>query len=365
MNIPFLDLETLHQSILEEMKEKFEEVVSSNQLILGPELAAFEKEFAEYCGVSHAVGVSDGLEALIMLLEAHGIGEGDEVIVPSNTFIATWLAVTACKAIPVPVEPDLATYNITADTVAKAITTKTKAIIAVHLFGQPADIEKLEELANSTGVLVFEDAAQAHGAKTQSGRTVGSFGSGAAFSFYPGKNLGALGDGGAITTNSAEVADFVRRRRNYGSIEKYVHEIPGRNSRLDELQAAFLRVKLMRLNGWNERRRSIAAYYLDTINTDEVVLPQKPMGHVPVHHLFVVCARERDRLQSFLHERGVGTGVHYPVPPHKQMCYKEYASIHLPIAERLSQQMLSIPIGPTMSDAQVAYVAETINSFKP
>jgi dTDP-4-amino-4,6-dideoxygalactose transaminase len=363
--IPFLDLNAINSRDREEFKSAFERVLDSGWVILGNETNQFESEFAAYCGASYAIGVANGLDALILVLRAWGISQGDEVIVPSNTFIATWLAVSAVGATIVPVEPDPATYNITAKAVEAAITSKTKAVVPVHLYGQPADMLAINAVARSFGLKVLEDAAQAHGA-TIGDQRVGSFGDAAAFSFYPGKNLGALGDGGAITTSDPELADQLRKLRNYGSKEKYRHEVTGVNSRLDEMQAAFLRIKLRRLDSDNERRREIANLYGKGLaGLSKVHLPLVAPDCAPVWHLYVIRHHNREMLADRLAVKGVFTGIHYPTPPHIQGAYQNLKIMPgtLPISEALHRTALSLPMGPTMSDDDAHTVIEKIREL--
>lgn len=360
--IPFLDLGRLHQSIREPLNEAYHRVVDSGWFIMGPELEAFEAEFATYCEVKYCIGVGNGLEALHLLLRAYGIGPGDEVIVPSNTFIATWLAVSECGATPVPVEPDIDTHNIDAAALGNAITSRTRAIIPVHLYGQPADMDPIVELATKHNLVVIEDAAQAQGARYK-GRRVGSLGSAAATSFYPGKNLGALGDGGAILTNDFAIAEKVRQLRNYGSKIKYQHDVAGYNSRLDEMQAAFLRVKLTVLDEWNLLRREIASSYSTLLAEADINLPAVPRFAEPVWHLYVIRSKQREELKKFLEQQGVGTVIHYPIPPHRQRCYLSYSDYHLPIAESLAKDVLSLPMSPNVTLEEVKFVAQCIHGF--
>jgi dTDP-4-amino-4,6-dideoxygalactose transaminase len=362
VKVPFLSLQNLNQRYKTDLHEAFVRVVESGRFILGSELEAFENEFAAYSEVTHCVGVANGLEAIELLLAAYGIGPGDEVIVPSNTFIATWLAVSRSGAKPIAVEPDPQTHNLCTGVIESVITAKTAAIIPVHLYGQPADMDAVNLIAKKHQLLVIEDAAQAQGARYK-GRSTGGLGHAAATSFYPGKNLGALGDGGAILTNDADIASKVRYLRNYGSAEKYRHEIMGYNSRLDELQAAFLRVKLHGLQEENKRRREVAALYLAGLDGSSVQLPFVPQWAEPVWHLFVVQSKERDRLQSHLASGGVETLIHYPVPPHKQLCYKECSALHLPIAEQLAREVLSLPINSAMTDDEVKCVIDCMRDF--
>lgn len=361
MNVPFLDLKAPHDELRVELRQAFERVLDSGWYILGNEVKQFEQEFTEYCEAKYCVGVGNGLEALHLILRAYGIGEGDEVIVPSNTYIATWLAASYAGATPVPVEPDENSYNINPARIEAAITTQTKAIIAVHLYGQPADMDAINAIAKKHNLKVIEDAAQAHGALYK-GRRVGSLGDAAGFSFYPGKNLGALGDGGAVTTNDADLADKVRVLSNYGSRVKYQHEVKGFNSRLDELQAAFLREKLKPLDAWNERRAKIAKQYLDCLSHQELILPYVPDWCNPAWHVFTIRHPRRDQLQLALGDAGIGTLVHYPRPPHLQLAYQDngWAKGSFPIAEQMANELLSLPMGPHISAVQVDYVCKIL-----
>ena len=357
MTIPFLDLKAAHSELLPELKSAFQRVAESGSYILGRELEAFENEFADYCGASHCIGVGNGLDALHLILRAYGIGEGDEVIVPSNTYIATWLAVTYAGATPVPVEPDLATYNIDAQQIRRAITSRTKAIMVVHLYGQPADMDEVNSIAQQHELRVIEDAAQAHGARYK-GVRAGNLADAAGFSFYPGKNLGALGDAGAITTNDGELARKIRALRNYGSEVKYQNTVKGINSRLDELQAALLRVKLKYLDQWNSLRSNAAKMYLDSLAYCDLTLPMVPEWAEPVWHLFVVRSAQRNLLQERLHAAEIDTMIHYPIPPHLQMAYADagYKEGNLPIAERIHDEVLSLPIFPLIAKQDIVNV---------
>jgi len=314
IHIPFLSLKAANDEIRSDLHCAFDRVLKSGNFILGDEVANFESEFSEYCGVKHCVGVGNGLDALHLILKAYDIGPGDEVLVPANTFIATWLAVSYVGAIPIPIEPDIGTYNIDISRLEKLITPQTKAIIAVHLYGQPADMDSINEVADRYSLKVIEDAAQAHGSLYKD-RKVGSLGDVSAFSFYPGKNLGALGDGGAITTNNLELAKKVRALSNYGSQIKYQHEFKGLNSRLDELQAAFLREKLKKLNKWNSHRKILASEYLKQLKGLNVILPHIPEWADPVWHLFVIRTMHRDAFLKKLMESGIAASIHYPTPP--------------------------------------------------
>jgi dTDP-4-amino-4,6-dideoxygalactose transaminase len=360
MKVPFLDLKTPHRELQDELASTIQRVMQSGWFVMGPELEAFETEFAEYCNVKHCIGVSNGLEALHLVLRAYDIAPGDEVIVPSNTFIATWLAVTQCGAVPVPVEPDIITHNINPALISAAITERTRAIMPVHLYGQPADMDPINDIAAKHGLIVIEDAAQAQGARYK-GRRAGSLGHAAGTSFYPGKNLGALGDGGAVLTNDQAIADKVRRLRNYGSDVKYQHDVLGYNSRLDELQAALLRVKLKKLDEWNSRRSDIAKTYLQELTRCEIILPEVPSYADPVWHLFVVRSAKRAELQVQLKERHVDTMIHYPIPPHQQQCYGDRVWGVLPLSESLAREVLSIPLHPFMSEDDVAHVVRSLH----
>ena len=365
MNVPFLDVGATYRELRTAHDAAYQRVMDSGWVLLGRELEAFEAEFAAYCGVPHCVGVANGLDALHLVLRAWDIGPGDEVIVPSNTYIATWLAVSMVGATPVPVEPDPGTFNLDPVRLAAALTPRTRAIIPVHLYGQAADMESIMALATAHGLRVLEDNAQAQGARVQ-GRITGGLGHAAGNSFYPGKNLGAFGDGGAVTTHDAELADRVRLLRNYGSRKKYFNEVAGVNSRLDELQAAFLRVKLPHLDDWNSRRRAVAALYQrELAGLPGLCLPVVPPGHEPAWHLYVVRHPRRDALQARLQSAGVGTLVHYPVPPHLSGAYAVagWQRGSFPLAEQLAEEVLSLPIGPHCSLDQAAHVATAVREF--
>ena len=352
MTIQFLDLNSPYLELKEELDSAYQRVMESGWYILGKEVEAFESEFAAYCETNYCIGVANGLDALHLIVRAYGIGPGDEVIVPANTYIATWLAVTHAGATPVPVEPDEGTYNIDPTRIEAAITPRTKAIMVVHLYGQTADMDQINAIARKHGLKVIEDCAQAHGARYK-GRRVGSLGDAAGFSFYPGKNLGAIGDGGAVTTNDPELAERIRVLRNYGSQTKYHNEVVGFNSRLDELQAALLRVKLTKLDEWNERRRHVAAKYMQGLSgQQQLTLPHVPEWAEPVWHLFVVRHAQRDSLQKSLSEVGIGTMIHYPIPPHLQPAYAELklGESDLAISELMAKEVLSLPMGPHLDD---------------
>ena len=358
--IPFLDLGAAYRELQPQIDEAVSRVLSSGYYILGPEVDAFESEFASYCEANHTIGLANGLDALHLALRAMDVGPGDEVIVPSNTYIATWLAVSQCGATPVPVEPDERTYNIDPSLIEAAITSRTKVILPVHLYGQPADMDPILAIARKHGLRVLEDGAQAHGARYK-GQRIGSHGDAVAWSFYPGKNLGALGDGGAVTTNDPELADRIRVLRNYGSREKYVNEVQGYNSRLDPIQAAVLRVKLAHLDEWNARRAGVARTYLEGLSDSGLTLPHVPDWAEPAWHLFVVRHPQRDALQQRLSKAGVGSLIHYPIPPHRQAAYAEaaFATKAFPIASRMADEVLSLPMGPhlPMNDVDQAITA--------
>ena len=347
MNIPFLDLGAAYRELQSDIDAAVARSLASGWYIGGPEVEAFEQEFATYTETQHCIGVANGLDALHLALRAMDVGPGDEVIVPSNTYIATWLAVSQCGATPVPVEPDAGTFNINPALIEAAITPRTKVIMPVHLYGQPADMDPILVIARKHGLRVLEDGAQAHGARYK-GLPLGAHGNAVAWSFYPGKNLGAMGDGGAVTTNDLQIADRIRVLRNYGSRVKYVNEVQGYNSRLDPLQAAILRVKLAKLDEWNARRSAIAQRYQQTLGNCGLTLPHVPEWAEPVWHLYVVQYPQRDALQKALADNGVGSLIHYPIPPHLQQAYAQAGLGRgaFPLAERMADQVLSLPMGP-------------------
>lgn len=359
--IPFLNLTAPYLELKQELDAAYQRVMESGWYIFGKEVEAFEAKFATYCEVEHCISVGNGLDALHLILRALDIGSGNEVIVPANTYIATWLAVSYAGATPVPVEPDEKTYNINPERIEAAITNRTKAIMPVHLYGQPADMDAINQIAQQHGLKVIEDAAQAHGARYK-GRRTGSLGDAAGFSFYPAKNLGALGDGGAVTTNNADLADKIRLLRNYGSRIKYSNEFKGFNSRLDELQAAFLNVKLTKLDEWNTYRNQVAKKYLKKVNISNLTLPFVPTQTEPAWHLFVVRYPKRQELEQHLNQAGISTLVHYPVPPHLSNAYIKdgYQIGDFPITEQLSKEVLSVPIGPHMTNEEVTRVIEVL-----
>ncbi|PHS74801.1 MAG: erythromycin biosynthesis sensory transduction protein eryC1 [Porticoccus sp.] len=363
MRVPFLDLKKQNQLIREELDAAYTRVMDSGWFVTGKELEAFEQEFAAYSNTKYCIGVGNGLDALQLLLRAHGVGQNDEVIVPSNTFIATWLAVSQTGAKPIPVEPDITTHNINPVLIENAITSRTRAIMPVHLYGQPADMDSINSIADKHGLIVIEDAAQSQGALYK-GRPSGSLGHAAGTSFYPGKNLGAYGDGGAVLTNDASIAEKVMQLRNYGSKVKYQHDIAGFNCRLDEMQAAFLRAKLRLLEQWNQRRKEVATLYTELLGgIEEITLPWINEGSESVWHLYVIRSKQRDALKEYLSSHGIDTVIHYPIPPHKQECYRGQYTESLQIAEQLAGEVLSLPMSPVLSDEEVHYVASAIRSF--
>lgn len=365
MNIPFLDLGAAYRELQTEIDAAVARSLASGYYIGGPEVDAFEAEFASYCGATYAVGVANGLDALHLALRAMDVGPGDEVIVPSNTYIATWLAVSQCGATPVPVEPDARTYNIDPALIEAAITPRTKVILPVHLYGQPADMDPILAIARKHGLKVLEDGAQAHGARYK-GQRLGAHGDAVAWSFYPGKNLGAMGDGGAVTTNDPQMADRIRVLRNYGSRVRYVNEVQGYNSRLDPLQAAILRVKLEHLDEWNARRRAVAQLYQDGFSGSGLTLPHVPEWAEPVWHLYVVQHSQRDALHKMLADNEVGSLIHYPIPPHLQQAYAEsgWEKGRFPLAEHMADHVLSLPIGPSLETQQAEAVRRVVNQFR-
>lgn len=366
MNISYLKLETVHNPIKKELEEKFFQVLNKEWFIQGNECSEFENSFAKYCGTQYCVGVGNGLDAIRVILQAYEIGQGDEVIVPANTFIATVLAVSYVGATPVLVDADYDTYNIDVTKIEEKITNKTKAIIAVHLYGRAVEMDAIYMLARKYNLKVIEDAAQAHGS-VYKGKHTGNLGDAAAFSFYPGKNLGALGDGGAVTTNDKELADKVRAICNYGSYKKYDHQLKGCNSRLDEMQAAFLGVKLHHLDEWNAERREIAAFYNQNIINKKFVLPtiyeEKRESHV--FHIYPVLCGNREKLVDYLEEKGIHTNIHYPIPIPLQGAYKDekWDIKEFPVTEKICAQEVSIPLYPGMTEEEIQYIVECLNNY--
>ena len=363
--IPFLDVKATYLELREELDQAYHRVMDSGWFILGQEVTHFEAEFAASCGASQCIGVANGLDALVLILRGYGIGAGDEVIVPSNTYIATWLAISEAGATPIPVEPDPRTYNLDPARIEAAVTPRTRAILPVHLYGQTADMDPILDVARRHGLKVIEDAAQAQGARYKD-RPAGSLGDAAGFSLYPGKNLGAFGDAGAITTSDADLAARIRLLRNYGSRVKYDHEVKGVNSRLDELQSAFLRVKLTRLDAWNARRLAVARLYDEGLaGLPDLVLPHVPAWAAPVFHIYVVRHPQRDALQKHLAAAGIGTLIHYPTPPHLSGAYREGFPdpTAFPIAARLGAEMLSLPMGPHLGEDNARAVVGAVAEF--
>lgn len=367
VNVPFLDLRQVNDAYAEEIKAEMAAVVDAGWYIRGAACNRFENQFAKYCCTTHCVGVGNGLDALTLVLlawrELGVVGAGDEVIVPANTFIASVLAIVQAGLTPVLVEPDERTFNLDPQRIEAHLTSATRVVIPVHLYGQCAEMQSITEIANAHGLKILVDAAQAHGA-TYRGARVGALGDAAAFSFYPGKNLGALGDGGAVMTNDNELADCVRAFGNYGSRRKHENLYQGRNSRLDEVQAAILSVRLEHLDDDNKRRVAIASRYLREISNPAVRLPTVAPYGTHVWHLFVVRVAERDRFRTFLESRGIETGVHYPIPPHKQRAFAEWNSLCLPITERIHEQVVSLPMSPVHTDDEVSRVIEEVNAYK-
>jgi len=363
----FLDLKKINDSFEPELTKAIQRVLSSGWYLLGDELKAFEDEFSEYCGTSNCVGVANGLDALTLIfkawIELGVMSEGDEVIVPANTYIASILSITRNHLIPVLVEPDPKTFNLDPSRIEEAITSRTKAILAVHLYGQCADMDAIRVVGLKYKLKVVEDVAQAHGALNKGVRT-GNLSDAAGFSFYPGKNMGCLGDGGCVTTNDPILAECIRVLANYGSKTKYIHRYKGVNSRLDEIQAAVLRVKLHRLDQDNNYRRDLAQYYLNHINNSEVKLPFIKDWYAHVFHVFPVMCENRDGLQAYLDEKGIPTQIHYPVPPHKQAAFAEWNHLSLPITENIHKTELSLPVSQIFTHSEAEYVCNSINKFK-
>lgn len=364
--IPFLDLKSINTQYREDLITAVTKVIDSGWYILGNEVEQFEKEFAQYCETEYCLGVANGLDALILILKAYKelgvMAEGDEIIVPANTYIASILAISENGMKPVLVEPDLLTYNLNPTLIEKHINNKTKAILAVHLYGQVTGMDEINAIAEKYNLKVIEDCAQAHGALYQ-GKKVGSLGDAAGFSFYPGKNLGALGDAGAVTTSDMELAQTIKAIRNYGSHEKYKNLYKGVNSRLDEMQAALLRVKLCYLDKETEQRRRVANQYLAGITNPAITLPMVTTSQAHVWHLFVVRCEHREKLASYLSEQGIQTVIHYPVAPHHQPAYREYADIQRPITEAIHREVISLPMSPIMVEADIAKIIEAANNF--
>jgi dTDP-4-amino-4,6-dideoxygalactose transaminase len=365
LTVPFLDLRASYLELKEEVDEAVGRVIDSGRYLLGDELEGFEREFARFIGVKHCIGVANGLDALRLSLKAMGVGQGDEVIVPAHTYIATWLAVSEVGARPIPVEPDQQTYNLDPAMIEATLSKRTKAIVAVHLYGQAADMDPIIEIARRYGLVILEDAAQAHGARYKT-RRVGGLGLAAGWSFYPGKNLGAFGDAGAVTTDDGELAEKIRTLRNYGSRVKYVNEVKGSNSRLDEIQAAVLRVKLKYLDTWNLRRSAVAEAYVSGLRDVRITLPYVPSWADPAWHVFVVLSDERDLLRRALALENISTLIHYPIPPYAQAAYSDLSISReeFPACEAIQQRVLSLPIGPHISDEEAARVIAAVKGFE-
>lgn len=361
--ISFLDLGKVNNRFREEIDSRIKTVLDKGWYLQGDENQRFNENFSRFCGTQFALGVANGLDALNLLIKASGFGPGDEIIVPANTYIATILAISENGCTPVLVEPDIHTYNIDVNRIEEKITSKTKAIMVVHLYGQSVQMEKVWEIAKKHNLKVFEDCAQAHGAYYQDKR-VGNLSDGAAFSFYPGKNLGCMGDGGAVVTNDKTLYEKVKAIANYGSDYKYHHIYKGTNSRLDEMQAAVLDVKLKFLDADNSRRRAISKYYRDNIKNPAIILPEVYCEESHVWHIFAVRCDNRGRLQQYLKEKDIQTLIHYPVPPHKQDAYKEWSDQSYPVSEEIHRTVLSLPMSPVLEDSEVEYVVDAINAFK-
>lgn len=360
--IKFLDLHKINEQYRDEIDEAIKRVLDSGWYLLGKENENFCKNFAQYCGTKHCIGVANGLDALTLIIKAYGFGQGDEIIVPANTYIASILAISANGATPVLVEPDMNTYNIDPDKIEEKITKKTKAILAVHLYGQTAQMDKINEIAKKYNLKVIEDSAQAHGA-IYNGKRTGNLGDASGFSFYPGKNLGCLGDGGAVTTNDDELAQKIIALRNYGSHIKYENLYKGVNSRLDEIQAAVLDVKLKYLDKDNQKRRDIAKLYIENIKNPAIILPQVINEESHVWHIFAIRTQKRDKFQQYLKDNDIQTLIHYPIPPHKQQAYKEWNNLNLALTEQIHTEILSLPISAVMTDEEVKKVIEVVNNY--
>lgn len=360
--IPFLDLFCINERFRNEIDDVIKQVLNSGIYILGPQKEKFEKGFANFCGVKHCIGVANGLDALSLIISAYGFCNGDEILVPANTYIASILAISENNCKPVLVEPDIGNYNINPDLIEKKITSKTKAIMVVHLYGQAVQMDKIYQVAQKYNLKIIEDAAQAHGAKYK-GKYVGNLGDAAGFSFYPGKNLGCLGDGGCITTDNDELAFKIRAIANYGSDYKYHHIFKGKNSRLDELQAAILSVKLKYLESDNQRRREIAKYYREYVKNDKIILPQTYDELAHVWHVFVIRVEDREKMKKYLTDNDIQFNIHYPIAPHKQLCYKEWEKLSLPITELIHREVISIPMSPILTDKEVRRVVEVLNCY--
>lgn len=360
--IKFLDLKKINNRYREEIDSRIKDILDKGWYLQGEENENFTKNFANFCGTKFALGVANGLDALNLIIKAYGFGNGDEIIVPANTYIATILAISENGCIPILVEPDIKTYNINPDSIEEKITSKTKAIMVVHLYGQAVQMEKIWKIAKKYNLKIIEDSAQAHGAIYQENRT-GNLGDASGFSFYPGKNLGCMGDGGAVTTNDEELFNKIKAIANYGSDRKYHHIYKGVNSRLDEIQAAVLDIKLKHLDSDNNKRREISKYYRENIKNSKIILPDTYDEKSHVWHIFAVRTQNRDEFQKYLTEKGIQTIIHYPTPPHKQGAYKEWNNLSFPITEEIHNTILSLPISPVMTDSEIEKVVEVVNEY--
>lgn len=360
--IKFLDLKKINNRYREEIDSRIKNILDKGWYLQGEENENFTKNFANFCGTKFALGVANGLDALNLIIKAYGFGNGDEIIVPANTYIATILAISENGCIPILVEPDIKTYNINPDSIEEKITTKTKAIMVVHLYGQAVQLEKIWKIAKKYNLKIIEDSAQAHGAIYQENRT-GNLGDASGFSFYPGKNLGCMGDGGAVTTNDEELFNKIKAIANYGSDRKYHHIYKGVNSRLDEIQAAILDIKLKHLDSDNNKRREISKYYRENIKNSKIILPDTYDEKSHVWHIFAVRTQNRDEFQKYLTEKGIQTIIHYPTPPHKQGAYKEWNNLSFPITEEIHNTILSLPISPVMTDSEIEKIVEVVNEY--
>lgn len=360
--IKFLDLKKINNRYREEIASRIKDILDKGWYLQGEENENFTKNFANFCGTKFALGVANGLDALNLIIKAYGFGNGDEIIVPANTYIATILAISENGCIPILVEPDIKTYNINPDSIEEKITSKTKAIMVVHLYGQAVQMEKIWKIAKKYNLKIIEDSAQAHGAIYQENRT-GNLGDASGFSFYPGKNLGCMGDGGAVTTNDEELFNKIKAIANYGSDRKYHHIYKGVNSRLDEIQAAVLDIKLKHLDSDNNKRREISKYYRENIKNSKLILPETYDEKSHVWHIFAVRTKNRDEFQKYLTEKGIQTIIHYPTPPHKQGAYKEWNNLSFPITEEIHNTILSLPISPVMTDSEIEKVVEVVNEY--
>ena len=361
--IKFLDLHKINERFRNEIDERITQVLDSGWYILGEQVRVFEKNFANFCGVKHCIGCANGLDALNLIIKGFGFTDGDEIIVPANTYIASILAISQNGCKPILVEPDINTYNINPDLIEQKITDKTKAIMVVHLYGQAVEMEKIWDIANRYNLKIIEDSAQSHGAMYK-GKRAGNLGDASGFSFYPGKNLGCLGDGGCVTTNDDELAYRIRAIANYGSDYKYHHIFKGTNSRLDEIQAAVLDIKLKHLDEDNKRRREIAKFYRENIKNPNIILPQLKEEENHVWHIFAVRINDRDRLKKYLEGNGIETNIHYPTAPHKQECYKELELLSFPVSEKIHKEILSLPISPVLTNEEVTKIVKVINDYE-